>query len=166
MNMRNISTALRTIGIASALTLASGAVNAAIPAFLSNNNSVRFSDGAVHVVPLSNAGATSIAFTSSGPGQRTMISYNAECSVVGDELTNLDINIKVDGVSIAPSLGDNAFCSGIGTDILGHQSSNVTNVVVRGLQAGAHSVTVEAQLGGFDAGEFVDLDDSITILQR
>jgi hypothetical protein len=156
----------RTLAIASALALAAGTVHAAIPAFLTNGNFFFITDNAKHVVTLSTNGATALAFTSSGPGEKIMISYNAECAVEGDVSTYLGIDIKVDGVAVAPSSGDNAFCSGFGAGIGGHWSSNVTNAVVTGLAAGAHTVTVEAQIVSFDAGESATLDDSIIIVQR
>lgn len=156
----------QALGVASALTITVGSADAAITAFLSRTTENDFGDGLAHVLPLSNSGATSIAFTSSGTGQKTMISYNAECTLTGDTSTWVEIDIKVDGVAIAPSSGDNAFCSGIGSGIDGHWSSNVTNVVAKGLAAGEHAVTVEAHGVNIGSGESYRLDDSITILQR
>jgi hypothetical protein len=142
------------------------AAQAAIPAFATNTTAFVYADGSSHLVPLKTTGENSISFNSGAPSQRTLISYSAECSVVGPTSTWVDIDILVDGVAIAPSNSDNAFCAGIGAGIDYHWASNIVSVVATGLPQGAHTLTVRATLIGFASGQSVRLDDTLLVLQR
>jgi hypothetical protein len=164
--MRNhrglLAAALSTV----AMGIAANAAHAAIPAYATNTNAFVYTDGDPHLVPLKNGGETNIKFNAAGPSQRTLISYSAECSVVGPTSSWVDIDILVDGVAIAPSNDDNAFCAGIGDGINYHWASNIVSVVATGLSQGQHTLTVRARLQGFASGQSVRLDDTLLVLQR
>jgi hypothetical protein len=67
------------------------------------------------------AGGTTFTFDTFVPNTRVLIIFNAECAVNGDTTNYVDIDIRLDPAgsagefSVAPSNGDNAFCSGNGT---------------------------------------------------
>jgi hypothetical protein len=138
---------------------------ATIKATATRTSPIGFSDGSTHLIPLTNAGATAIAFTTTNPNQKVIISYSAECAVKGgDNATYLDIDILVDGVPAPPSNSDNAFCTDHGNNILGNWVSAVTLVVALVRTPGAHSVQVQGTLRTFDAGDQWAVDDSATIV--
>jgi hypothetical protein len=138
---------------------------ATIKATATRTNPDHFTDGSPHLIPLNNAGATAIAFTTTKPNQKVIISYSAECAVKGgDNATYLDIDILVDGRAAPPSNSDNAFCTDHGNNILGNWVSAVTLVVALVRTPGAHSVQVQGTLQTFNSGDEWIVDDSATIV--
>lgn len=140
---------------------------AAIGANAARTAPIAFEDGDAHFIPLSNDGATSIDFSTSGANQKVVISYNAECAVAGtDNATWLDIDILVDGVAAAPSNNDNAFCTDHGNGLLRNWVSAITMVVVNVPSAGPHTVQVRGTLRNFNDGDSWRLDDSTLLVSR
>ena len=140
---------------------------AVIKAATNRSNFVIFSDALAHLIPLDNAGATSINFTTSAPNQGVVITYNAECSVAGtDNQTWLDIDIILDGVIVPPSDDDNAFCTDNATGGLTNWVSAVIVVATKAPLAGPHTVEVRGALHLFDAGDEFRLDDSTVVVTQ
>lgn len=164
--MKTKITSLRTLAIASALTFAAGAVNAAIPLFSSHPNPTGFPDGGLRFLPLTPGGATVLPFTSAGLGQKNLIIYTAECGIGSlDRFSWFQVLITVDGIPRGPS-GDRAFCTGDGTGLGANWATHSTNFVVSGLAAGVHILQVSGQLMNFNAGDFAEIDDSTTVIVR
>jgi hypothetical protein len=100
------------------------------------------------------AGGTQFTFETAGPNRRVIIIFNAECAHQGVTTNYVDIDILVDPAgpsaeaAIAPSNGDNAFCSGNGTTtggdtfLLDGWTSVATVATVMLPQAGTHTVRI------------------------
>jgi len=108
------------------------------------------------------AAGTDVRVSMSAAGPLVAL-FNAECSVKGTTDTKwLDIDVYIDGVRVAPSNGDNAFCTSTGDNALQHWVSASTNVVRR-VGAGIHTVRVRGTLRGCVAGDRWRIDDISTI---
>jgi len=163
----NISQKMTTLITLLALALATVPSQAVIKANTNRTNSTIFTDGNLHSIPLNNSGATTLAFTTGANNQKVVITFNAECSVAGtDHVTWLDVDILVDGVIVAPSSSDNAFCTDHGTGALDSWVSAVTVVVYTVPLAGNHAVEVHGTLKVFDAGDQWRIDDSTTLVTQ
>jgi hypothetical protein len=155
----------KLIAVLMALMVVAVQSEAAILSSATRDQPTFVTDGLTHVVPLNDAGDTSITFKTSAPNKRVVISYSAECAVGGnDQLTFLDLDILVDGVAAPPSDSDNAFCSGEGTVPRAHWASVVTVVVAQVPNAGTHTVQVRATLQKFNTGDSWSLDDSTIVV--
>lgn len=160
MKNRMISTlllAIIPIGVASAEVIATRVRT--LPNF--------FNDGAVHFIPLNDAGVTALPFATTTANQRIVISFNAECSVSANNFSSfVNLDILVDGVAARPSSDDNAFCSAHGAIGGGWVSAVSTSVFVVP-NAGLHTVQVTGTLGStFVAGSFWTIDDSSTVIMK
>lgn len=113
-----------------------------------------FSDGnfrfvAAGFLPLNNSDATQISFNG-GSGQKLIaITFSAECAAGGDIDDWVNIDILVDDVVIAPTQGDDAFCSGNDSDDADNGGwVTASRTVAKKLGPGQHTVKVRAQLQG------------------
>lgn len=76
------------------------------------------------------------------------IFFTASCAVVSsDDITWVDVDIRVDGIAVPPTDTPEPFCT--------HQSNvvSVSRDAVVTLSAGPHSVEIAARLFSFDPGE-------------
>ena len=127
--------------------------------FVSNTNAQVFGAGVFTVASLN--------FTVSGV-REIVVLFNAECSVAAsNDVTWLNIDILVDGVLLAPSSSDNAFCTGTGDGALEHWVSAETNgaraVGTSGLTT-SHSVVVRGNFG-FGSGTWRIDDISLIVIE-
>ena len=115
-------------------------------------------------LPLNDNGATEITFKNTGGGGKKFvaITFSAECAVQGSEFAWLGIDIVVDDVVVAPSAGDDAFCSGNGTDTGRDGWLTASRTVAVKLGSGEHTVKVVAELVGSAEGWIGD--SSLTII--
>ncbi|HXJ87435.1 MAG TPA: hypothetical protein VMS18_11500 [Candidatus Binatia bacterium] len=126
-------------------------------------------DAKTHVIPLTEAGATSISFTTTQANQRVAVSFSAECSVGGVHATTyLDLDILVDGVAAPPSDSDNAFCAAHAdpTAIRANWVSAITVVVTTVPTPGQHVVQVRGTLRNMVDGDSWSVDDSATLVSK
>ena len=155
------------IGLCALGVVASGPASADLLAHANMTNQQIIVDPNPHVLPLRNSGAKTVWFRTTVPNQRIGILYNAECTVDGtDNVSWLDVDIKVDGVTIAPSNGDNAFCTDHGTNQLWNWVSGSTNGGYRVPNVGWHRVQVVGQLKNFNAGDRWRMDDSSLLIMK
>jgi len=117
-------------------------------------------------------GGSAFNFTTSGPSTRVVFMFNAECAVDGAPGQWVDIDILVNPAGAAPEAavpptnGDNAFCSGNGTDSPGFTLDGWVSAAAIGvttLPAGTHSVRV--RVNGGSAG-VTRLDDMSLVVMR
>jgi hypothetical protein len=147
------------------LTLLAAQSQASIAGSATRRNPNFFFDGNAHTIPLTDAGATSLTFSTTKANQRIVISYNAECGVAGlDNITYVDLDILVDGIAAPPSDSDNAFCTDHGNGIRANWVSAVTTVVITVPNPGTHTVQVRGKLQHFDEGDSWSVDDSSTVI--
>jgi hypothetical protein len=127
------------------------------------NTSAQIFGCGTHTIDLNGVAAgtdVSVFMPAAGP---LVALFNAECSVKGTTDTKwLDINVYIDGVLVAPSSGDNAFCTSTGDNALDHWVSASTNGV-RNVAAGFHTIRVRGTLSGCAAGDQWRIDDISTI---
>jgi hypothetical protein len=107
-------------------------------------------------VPLTDAGATVLAFSLTAKS-KIMFTYSAECASTAGYGS---IQIIVDNVAIAPTAGtDDAFCTS-------SEWVTASKSVVKTLNAGAHSVRIQATaVGGDGTTKYIRLDDANLIIQ-
>ena len=106
-------------------------------------------------VPI-NGTETSVDVTTTAASTDLVVTFSAECQGPDDGGNWVDVDVKVDGVTLAPtSQLDDAFCEGT------YEMHSVT-VVAHDLAPGVHPVTVEA-LETVADGSWLD-DIGITIL--
>src|SRR5215471_11742816 len=100
----NTRARLLQVGMTAALLMVGVSAHAQTISFNSRSNNFIFPGTGV-LVPLNDAGATSVVF--SGSGAFTVL-YTAECAVDGTTGAWLDLSIRVDGVELAPTGGNHA----------------------------------------------------------
>ena len=159
---------MRTLGnaaLALALTAAAATADAGIKAsaILPGTNGV--ASPAEYFVPLNGAGATTLNFNLSSAGKK-VLTYSALCAVQappGDATAFLDLDIYVNGVVVAPTVGNrDAFCSASGTGGLdGWVRASIT-VPIQGI-AGTNTVSIKAR-GTFNATWLFLSDAALLIL--
>ena len=110
-----------------------------------------FTDSSDHVV-------LTRKITLSKKGQVVII-YTAECSVNAlDTVSWLDIDIRVNGTAVAPTDGDDAFCTSSGSGSLDGWVSAATQIRAV-LPAGVHTIEIVGALRVFTACEQWRIDD-------
>ena len=99
-------------------------------------------------VPLRQNGATTVLFSTTGPGQTLVkITFNSECMVAAARGIWLTLRIAVDGVNADPDAGaDYAFCTSI--DATGNTWMSVSRQSLIRVPAGSHVVRVFAKASG------------------
>jgi hypothetical protein len=99
------------------------------------------------LVPLNASGATTISFNLPST-KKTVLTYSAECAVnaaAGDEDAYLDIDVIVNGVTLAPTAGNqDAFCSANGVAGFDHWIRNSITVSFTGV-TGVNTVSILAR---------------------
>ncbi|MGH8204863.1 MAG: hypothetical protein ACREST_09655, partial [Steroidobacteraceae bacterium] len=109
----------RNFALALALTVAAATAHAGIKAsaFNTGGGLVVYSPAEVFV-PLNNSGASTLNFKLASAGKK-ILTYSAECAVnapAGSSGSHLDLDIYVNGVVVAPTVGAiDAFCTSNGT---------------------------------------------------
>lgn len=133
--------------------------------------------GATYIVDFNGAaaGGTQFNFTTAAANTRVVVMFNAECAHQGGTQNWVDLDILVNPAgsapeaAIAPSNGDNAFCSGNGTTTGGSGNfeldgwvSAATIGTVLLPQAGTHTVRVRVN----GRSSVTRLDDMSLIVMR
>ncbi|MGH8557650.1 MAG: hypothetical protein ACRESZ_09360 [Methylococcales bacterium] len=142
MHKRNLIPA----AVAAVLILVVTTAEAKIFASASRNTNFLSSGPFPVFVPLDNAGATSLAFSTMAVNTKVVISFSAECSnSAANAFTWVNIDILVDGVAISPTnqAGD-SFCTSNGTAGQDGWVMAAVNATVT-VPAGAHTVQVPSQ---------------------
>jgi hypothetical protein len=105
------------------------------------------------LVPITSTGATSINFVAKKAGL-VGVTFSAECSVSGSANNYwLGIDILIDGVVVAPTGSDDAFCTEVpNTTIYGMNSITVAKLLTKG----THTLTVRSYVIG-DTGRLDDV---------
>ncbi len=112
--------------------------------------------GTPGTIPLNDSGGTALAFSTTKPNQKIVLTYNAECFTSGSWLA---ISIFVDGKEANPQSGsDFAFCSAPG-----NWHGTVRQSIITVPKKGAHAATVVATLVG--GGSF-SLDDTSFVIEK
>lgn len=116
------------------------------------------------LVSLDAAGATTLSFKLPSAGKK-ILTFSAICSVeapAGDTLSWLDLDILVNGVVVAPTVGaDDAFCSANGTiGFDGYVRASIT-IPIQGL-AGTNYVQIKAR-GNYTARDMYFLFSTLTV---
>ena len=126
-----------------------------------------YGDGSSHFIPMFNSGSTTLWFYTNSAYQRVGFAFNGECTVDGNtDYKWLNIDLLVDGTVIAPSNGDNAFCTSDGDGNLGNWVSASTNGAYRVPKAGWHRFQVRGRLMGFSTGDRWRIDDTSALIMR
>jgi len=122
------------------------------------------------------AGGTTFTFETTEPNTTVMFIFNAECAVEGGTTKFVEIDIMLNPAggagetAVAPSNGDNAFCSGNGTSTAGGgdftldgwvSASTVATAVLS--QAGSHTVRVRVDGGNSGVARLDDM--SLTVIR-
>src|SRR5262245_48475808 len=111
-------TILRNAVLALALAGAAAAADAGVRLSAVTTSDFTYSSAPLEAfVPLNNAGATTLSFNLTSAGKK-VLTYSAECAVTAlpDYNPWLDLDIYVNGVIVAPTVGDqDAFCTSSGT---------------------------------------------------
>lgn len=114
---------------------------------------------------LTDAGATSLAFTTTANNKVVKITYNAECAVLGPAQSWLSVTILVDGVQANPQNGtDFGFCTATSTtnfEWIGAVRQSFIKVPL----AGTHTLQVVVDLNN-SATEWWLGDTSVAVEQQ
>lgn len=164
--------------VAAGFTLAAVALPARAEVLLAQTRtSAAVFGGATYFVDFNGApaGGTQFNFTTAAANTRVVVMFNAECAHQGGTQNWVDIDILVNPAgsapeaAIAPSNGDNAFCSGNGTTTGGSGNfeldgwvSAATIGTVLLPQAGTHTVRVRVD----GRSSVTRLDDMSLIVMR
>lgn len=156
---------LRWVGFTLATLLLGSSALARTPVLSMTGNVAQVeTDNLPHLVEFG-AGQTTLEFRTFSPG-RAVIYFSAECTVGALGTTRwLDIDILVDGLPIAPTNDDNAFCTS--RDVQGVISGWVSASadVAMTLAPGLHTIEVEGQLSGiFSAGDAWRLGETTLVV--
>lgn len=157
--------------VAMAAMLSTSVAHAEILATATNPSEQIFAAGSnfgVLVDGPGNKNTVKFKTTKAGP---VIITFYAECRVIGGIYDWVDIDILVDPAGpggfapIAPTNDDNAMCTGFGPTPEGTGGRWISAVVagVVDLPAGTHKVRVRGILG---SGETVRLDDTLLAVQN
>ena len=125
------------------VALLTTAAHAATSIYKTSNNVSQLGTGAVNLtLGEGNLGTLTIH---TPVASRLAIFFNAECTTDRTSDTDfVDIDLRVDGVVIAPSSGLNAFCSGTGGGLDDWVTASVDGVV--DVAAGTHTIQVRVDL--------------------
>lgn len=111
-----------------------------------------------------------VASTPAGVATELVITHSFECAVEGDDrVTWFDLDILVDGVTLAPTNNDNASCTSSppDQDVMGLTNWVTTSITVVGrVVGGNHLVVVRGTLRNFTAGERVRVDDQSLVVEE
>jgi hypothetical protein len=108
------------------------------------------------------SGSTTLAFSTDTPNQKVVITYNAECQVVGGGYVTVVIN--VDGVAAAPASGTNFALCATAPGSAFQPIAAVRQSVFVVPNAGAHSVSVSAR--GLNGSANWQLDDTSLVVEK
>ena len=126
-----------------------------------------FPQGSFFAVPLTNAGALSLAFEL-GAAETKVLTYSAECAVgaaAGNTLTWLELDILLNGVALPPTAGTfDAFCTSNGTaDSDGWARQSITLAIPA--VAGVNTITIRASIQNGVAGNIGWLGDTSLVIR-
>ena len=143
---------LRHVALALALAGTAATAQASTKASAVNTSVWGTRSPAQSLVSLNAAGATTLSFTLASAGQK-VLTFSAICSVnapADDALSWLDLDIVVNGVVVAPTVGgDDAFCSANGTiSGDGYVQASIT-IPIQGI-SGNNTIQIKAR-GNYQA---------------
>ncbi|WP_296983305.1 MULTISPECIES: hypothetical protein [unclassified Thalassolituus] len=129
-----------------------------------NNSSQLFYDGDYHLLDIGGTLTNTDLEISLDYTSDIVVQFMAECAVyASDEMTYIDLDILVDGVSIPPTNSDNALCTSDGS-----HSGNWTSVAALGIAAGmtsdVHTVQARVRFFDYETGESARLDDIAVVV--
>jgi hypothetical protein len=157
-------TGLMRIAAGFLLALAFGTAGAQAGVLASYTNIDGFQDflPSEKLIPLA-PGRTTLTFKTTRANTTVMITYNAECAVLGPASKRLSIRITVDNVNTQPAAGVNfALCAA--TNATQKIYSAVSRVaVIKVPLAGTHTVRVYGRLP--DGATFASVDDTTIVVQ-
>jgi hypothetical protein len=141
-NMKSVRQAALALALAGAAATAQAGIKA------SAINTYWLSPSAAQsLVLLDASGATTLSFTLAGAGKK-VLAFSAVCSVrapAGDYLSWVDLDIVVNGVVVAPTVGnDDAFCSANGTLAYDDYVRATITIPIQGV-AGNNTIQVKAR---------------------
>jgi hypothetical protein len=113
-------------------------------------------------LPLNTGGATVLTFNHS-TAKKFILTFSAECSVGGPVVAWTDLQVRVNGVDVSPTAGnEDAFCSGNGTATSndGWTRASIT-VVIQGI-VGNNTVQILARQN--NGGNGIWIGDSALVV--
>jgi len=120
-------------------------------------------DGGIHPIEFDGTNdSIDLAFTASAT---VAFYFSAECNVGAlDNQTWLDLDIRVDGVAVAPSNGDNALCTSKSVQSTTGRWVTASSDAVRSFAPGTYTIDVTGRLSGFSAGDSWRMNETILVL--
>jgi hypothetical protein len=157
-------TMLRNTALALALTAAAATAHAGVKASAVRTGNFDTTTVSGVFVPLNDAGATTLSFDLASSGKK-VLTYSAECSVsgaAGNTSTYLDLDIIVNGVTVAPTAGyADAFCTSNGdTSVTNGWTRPSITIAIDGIK-GNNTVRIVAR---GSAANFIWLGDSSLVI--
>jgi hypothetical protein len=149
-----------------ALTLAGAAATAqaGIRASAINTSNWLAPSAAQSLVALDPSGMTTLNFTLASAGKK-VLTFSAVCSVrapTGDSLSWVDLDIVVNGVVVAPTVGnDDAFCSANGTASYDDYVRATITIPIKGV-AGNNTVQIKAR-GNYNTMDMYFLSSALLV---
>lgn len=155
---------LRQTVLALALAGAAATAQAGIRASAINTTNW-LGTAAQSLVALDPSGMTTLNFTLASAGKK-VLTFSAVCSVrapAGDFLSWVDLDIVVNGVVVAPTVGnDDAFCSTNGTRSYDDYVRAAITIPIQGV-AGNNSIQIKAR-GNYATMDMYFLNSSLVVL--
>jgi hypothetical protein len=150
--------------LAFALTSAAATSQAGIRASAINTTNW-LGSAAQSLVALDPSGITTLNFTLDSAGKK-VLTFSAVCSVrapAGDALSWVDIDIVVNGVVMAPTVGnDDAFCSANGTASYDDYARASITIPIKGV-AGNNTIQIKAR-GNYNTMDMYFLNSTLVVL--
>jgi hypothetical protein len=158
-------TILRNAAVALALAGVTAAAHAGVKADAVRTGNFETTSVSGVFVPLNDAGATTLSFNLGSAGKK-VLTYSAECNVsgaAGNDSAYLELDIIVNGITVAPSLGStDAFCTSDGdTNIVDNWTRASITIAIQGI-AGNNTVRIVAR--GNSGAMYLWLGDSALVV--
>jgi hypothetical protein len=151
--------------LALALAGAAATAQAGIRASAINTSNWLAPSAAQSLVALDPSGMTTLNFTLASAGKK-VLTFSAVCSVrapAGDALSWVDLDIVVNGVVVAPTIGnDDAFCSANGTASYDDYARTSITIPIRGV-AGNNTIQIKAR-GNYNTMDMYFLNSVLVVL--
>jgi hypothetical protein len=152
--------------LALALAGAAATAQAGIKASAINTSNWLSPSAAQSLVALDPSGATTLSFTLASAGKK-VLTFSAMCSVrapAGDFLSWVDLDIVVNGVVVAPTVGnDDAFCSANGTSGYDDYVRATITIPIQGV-AGSNTVQIKAR-GNYNTMDMYFLNSTLMVFE-
>lgn len=155
---------IRQVALALALAGTAATAQAGVIASAINTSAWSPPSAEQSLVSLDASGATTLSFTLASRGKK-VLSFSAICSVdapASDTLSWLDLDILVNGVVVAPTVGnDDAFCSAKGTaGFYGLVRASIT-IPIKGI-SGNNTIQIKAR-GNYNAKDLYFLYSTLVV---